>query len=289
MNALLDIPRIRASVAGQRVGRRISYVDATASTNELAWQTLDQLSAPQDTGPDKSASGGTCADGDASLDGLVVLAEHQTAGRGRFGRTWSDARGSSILCSVLLLDRDARLSGPWVSLATPVAVAEAVQRATGLLPTLKWPNDVHLQSRKCAGVLIERRRWRAGGAAWVVGVGINCLQHRGHFADVPGALATSLDIESSAPVHRSEVAIALLSSLESWLGAAQGRSEDALREAWLRCADMIGRPIRLRERGRIFAGSVIDLDPATGLVVQLDEGGVRAFAAAESSVVTDVQ
>src|SRR5690606_12415094 len=144
-----------------RFGRTHRALGATGSTNAdaLAWAT------------------------EGAPDGALVTAEHQTAGRGRHGRTWTDAPGLSLLASLLLrptLPPD-RLG--LLPLAAGLAAADAVESVTGLVPRLKWPNDVLLGGRKVGGLLLESRLGD-GPATVVLGLGLNVGQ-----ADFPPELA----------------------------------------------------------------------------------------------------
>ena len=112
-------------------------------------------------------------------EGAVAVAEHQTAGRGRLGRTWEDAPRSSLLCSVLLRPGSGVL--PQLSLVAALATAEAVEELTGREAQVKWPNDVLVDGRKVAGILLEQ----AGGAV-VAGIGVNVGQERGELTEVTG-------------------------------------------------------------------------------------------------------
>ena len=107
-------------------------------------------------------------------EGLVVAAEHQTAGRGRLGREWVTPARTSLTVSFLLVpDGPSAERWPWLPLLTGVAAAAAVRRVTGVQVSLKWPNDVLADDHKLGGILLERVE-RDGSAAAVVGVGINC-------------------------------------------------------------------------------------------------------------------
>ncbi len=246
----------------RRIGRRITVLSETESTNDVA-----------------------LAD-DGGEDGLAVFAEYQTRGRGRLGRRWSSPRGASVLCSVRLLDcpRTAQSSfGPAVlTLAAGVAVCDAAASAApDLSPTLRWPNDVVVNGKKLAGVLIESC-WRPGGRACAIGIGVNCLQQRGHFERDLGGLATSLEAESRHPICRLTVARRLLVELDRWL--ADPPDLTALRQAWLDRAEPLGQHIHVRQGGDDFLGTTVDLDPTAGLIVQLDGGGRRAFDPATTTL-----
>lgn len=122
---------------------------------------------------------------DASLpEGALVVAEHQTAGRGRLGRSWEAPPGTAMLCS-LLLRPPAERSAPELSLVAGVAVADAIERIVGLAVQIKWPNDVMLRRQKVAGCLAESR-----DDAVVLGIGINVNQTREQLPDGAGSLLT---------------------------------------------------------------------------------------------------
>lgn len=265
-SGLLQFDRIREARRAGRVGRCIEYVEVTTSTSDLAWERL----------------------ADTDFDGLVVLAEYQSAGRGRLGRSWSSPKGASLLCSVAILvpagDDDSRvLMGGQLMLLSAVAACDAIRRSTALAATIKWPNDILISRKKVAGILVESRSTSSGGHAYVIGMGINCLQQSGHMESLADQPVTSLDLESADPVDRTDLAIKLLAEVDHWVELPDEGKFTALREAWLARAEPMGGPARLLHAGRVVTGSMLDVDPAAALVVRLDDGGVRAFDAATTT------
>lgn len=260
----LRIDRIGAELRTRRIGRRIDYLESTSSTNDDAWRHIEANGA----------------------DGLVILAEYQSAGRGRSGRTWHSPRGASLLCSVLLIDGRAELTGNVLGLVAAVATRDAIVACTDTVPVIKWPNDLLVSGRKLGGILVESRLRHDGVRAYVVGIGINCLQQRGHLISTLSGSATSLELESAYPVDRTALAISLLTEFDRWLGEPRTWDDSCLRREWLARAEPMGKHVYLQHAGRVFSGLVIDLDPSTALVVQLDEGGVRAFDAGTTTIVT---
>ena len=258
----IQIERILSAIRPERVGRRIEYVRSTTSTNDEAWQQA----AAEDA------------------DGFVVLTEHQTAGRGRFGRRWESPRGASLLGSVLLVDDAGELSGDQLGLLSAVAVRDAILAGTDVVPTIRWPNDLLVGGRKLAGILVESRTQSGGERAYVIGIGINCLQHAGHLPPELRGRATSLEMESRYGVDRTELAITLLRQLDDWLATPAAWNDDQLRERWLAGAGPAGQRICLGQGDRIYSGAIVDVDPQAALVVRLDEGGVRAFKATDTTV-----
>ena len=209
-------------------------------------------------------------------EGVVVLADLQTAGRGRLGRSWSSPPGAGIYASVLLRPESAvaRL----LSIAAGVAIAEAIEEVTGLNPTVKWPNDVYLDgggghaARKVAGILTESGMTR--GETWVVvGFGINVLP-----AALPPQLtrATSLETELGRPVDRGELLAGCLVRLaERYRDLQAGRCGAVLDACRLRAASTFGRRVEWNDNGRALTGTVADIDDEGGLVVETTAGTAR--------------
>jgi BirA family biotin operon repressor/biotin-[acetyl-CoA-carboxylase] ligase len=243
----------------RRIGNQIKVFAETASTNSVAL--------------------------DSASDGLAVLADHQTAGRGRQGRSWLSPRGAGVLCSVLLITADRRnqrspeeirqahmrLQGA-LTLAAAVGACEAIRNATEITPAIKWPNDLRIAGRKLGGILIESADLDRDRHAWAVGIGINCLQHEGHFPPELRTTATSLEIEAAHPIDRLEVARALLQSWDHWLARAESEDLDAIHSTWLTYAEPVGQRVRLLSGGREYSGRTVAVDPAGGLIVQADNG-----------------
>jgi len=254
--------QLQAGWSPQRVGRHILFFPEVSSTNAVALDAAEK----------------------ADADGLAVLADYQSAGRGRLGRGWSSPRGASVLCSVLLIENADAASGSSpaednyiagrLTLASAVAACEAVRQAGDVVPSIKWPNDIRVRGRKLGGILIESRAV-AAGRAWVIGIGLNCLQHAGHFPPELRETATSIELESAHAVHRLEVARLLLQRLDAWL--AFSPAIEAVHSAWLTYAEPVGQHVRLRCEGREFSGRTEAVDPEGGLILQLDSGGRSWF------------
>ena len=155
--------------------------------------------------------------------GALVVAEHQTEGRGRHGRRWTDAPGSSLMLSIVLRPGELRPALPaerlgLVSLSAGLAVCEAVEAvAPELAPTLKWPNDVLLGAAKLAGVLPEVT-WTAGAPTVVLGVGVNVEQRQ--FPPSLTARATSLRLATGRAIDRLALLGPFLDALEGHLACA---------------------------------------------------------------------
>jgi BirA family biotin operon repressor/biotin-[acetyl-CoA-carboxylase] ligase len=202
---------------------------------------------------------------DGEAPGLVVVTEHQTAGRGRLDRVWVTPRGAALTLSLLVAPAVPPVRWPWLPLLTGLAVVDAV-RATGLEASLKWPNDVLVGDAKVAGILVERVE-REPAAMAVVGVGVNVTSTRD---ELPVPTATSLAL-AGGRVDRTTLLAGMLDAFsrryDGWVAAAG----DGLRPSYARVCSTIGRQVRVGlPMGHSLMGTAVDVDEAGRLLV--DDG-----------------
>jgi BirA family biotin operon repressor/biotin-[acetyl-CoA-carboxylase] ligase len=206
----------------------------------------------------------------------VVVADHQSAGRGRLRRTWEAPPGTSIAVSATVPVPQA--GAGWLPLLTGLAVLEAIEAATPLTGVLKWPNDVLLEAdgrRKVCGILGEV----APSGVVVLGAGINLTQSRDQ---LPVATATSLRL-SGAEVERSELVATYLTRLETWYAvlAAGGSAAGGARTAYRRRCSTIGEEVALSQAsGPDVVGRAVEVDDEGRLVIE-SAGERRAWAAGD--------
>ena len=207
---------------------------------------------------------------DGAPEGALVLTEHQTAGRGRFGRRWYDANAQSLLFSVVRPTLPPDRLG-LVTLVGGLAVAEAVADvAAPVRPEIKWPNDVLLGGRKCCGMLLESSL--GGPDPFVVlGIGLNVNQQA--FPDEIAERATSLRLETGQLIPRTPLLARLLGKLEHWTDRLALGEEDAVRQAFAARMAGLGRPatVRLAGRDRPLEGTVEGVDAAGALRLRVGE------------------
>jgi BirA family biotin operon repressor/biotin-[acetyl-CoA-carboxylase] ligase len=272
----LDAASVRDRVlTGTGLWSRVSAVAETGSTN------ADLVAAARA----------------GAAEGLVLVAERQTAGRGRLGRPWITEPGAALTFSVLLRPvMVAPAARSWLPLLTGVAVAAGIREQTGLDVSLKWPNDVVADGGdgpaglgKLAGILAE-----LAGDAIVIGVGLNVAStpalaaagagagHRGS-ALRPASLASI----GAAGVDRAALLTAILRQLELWYrrwtgGSPPGDAETSgLRAEYLRSCRTVGRDVRVElPGGAILTGRACDVDGAGRLLVGTDSG-VEAVSAGD--------
>jgi BirA family biotin operon repressor/biotin-[acetyl-CoA-carboxylase] ligase len=195
-------------------------------------------------------------------DGTVIVAEHQTAGRGRLDRTWEAPPGSGLVMSALIRPRGLDAAAwPWIPLMTGAAVADAV-RALGLEPRLKWPNDVEIDGKKLAGILVERVETPDGPAA-VIGIGLNVAMTA---EQLPIPAATSLSLEGSAATAEDTLA-AVLASLAAHYELLRV-DPAALRAAYLMSCATVGSTVEVSlPDDQTLSGEATDVDEHGRLVV----------------------
>jgi BirA family transcriptional regulator, biotin operon repressor / biotin---[acetyl-CoA-carboxylase] ligase len=193
-------------------------------------------------------------------EGVVAVADHQTAGRGRRGRDWVAPPESSLLVSVLLRPSLAPEGAQLVAMACGVAMAAAVERVAGFAPTLKWPNDLAVGDRKLAGILAE-----SDSGAVVVGIGVNVKWDE--FPSDLAETATACNIEAGRGVDRRELLTAFLEEL----GDRYARLEDVPGE-YQRGLATLGRRVRVMQAGGDIVGRAVGVGDSGELVVE-DEAG----------------
>ncbi|MFJ8308448.1 MULTISPECIES: biotin--[acetyl-CoA-carboxylase] ligase [unclassified Streptomyces] len=246
---------------------------------DALWTSLDVVTATGSTNSDLAAKA------DAMAEGAVLVAEEQTAGRGRLDRRWSAPARSGLFFSVLLKPGE---SVPverwgWLPLLTGVAVATGLARAAGLDTALKWPNDllvsVDAEERKAGGILAER----AGAESVVVGIGLN-VTLRADELPVPGA--GSLALAGALSTDRDTLLRAVLRSLEEWYGSWRAASGDpaasGLQEAYAAGCATLGRTVRAElPGGQSVRGEAVAVDGDGRLVLATSEGVQRPVAAGD--------
>jgi BirA family transcriptional regulator, biotin operon repressor / biotin---[acetyl-CoA-carboxylase] ligase len=208
-------------------------------------------------------------------EGRTVIADHQTAGRGRLGRTWASPSGAGLYVSVVL--RPGRDVVTLLTLAAGVALADAIERSTGLRPMLKWPNDVWLDGRKLGGILTEAGSRGNSVEHAVVGFGLN-ISRAAYPPDV-SSRAISLEEELGRPVDRGLVLAECLAALSArYEQLRQGRRAELL-DAWRTAAHpMLKRHVEWEQSGRTCHGVAVDVDDAGALIVETPAGRDRIIS-----------
>ena len=192
MSDRLIAGKLEAACRCATIGRQIIVQEQTGSTNDAILQV-------------------TTAN---SNEGLVLFAEHQTAGRGQRGNRWESAAGKGLWFSILLQPKLQINDSGRLTIWALETISDVIQTGFSLEPTIKLPNDVQLYSRKVAGVLVEMRAQAKAPHLAVVGIGINVNQSLEDFPAELQSRAISLAIAMHQPVDRQKLAIAILQNLD---------------------------------------------------------------------------
>lgn len=249
-------PLQRVGLDTERIGRQILWVRSTGSTNDLAWVQA----------------------GKGAKEGMLVLAEEQTAGRGRFGRVWMSPAGHGILCSVILQPDLAPEKAAWLTTIAALSVRQMSEEVTEVSSRIRWPNDVTMGGRKVAGVLVESRTLPGRHVpTYVVGMGVNVSTREQDFPPELRKEATSLEIAAGRVIDRLGAVRRLMELLDSaYVRLCRGETEQ-IAVAWREGSEVVSRRVEICERGAAHRGTVQDLDPSEGIFLRLDRGGIRRF------------
>lgn len=213
-------------------------------------------------------------------EGLLVLAEEQRAGRGRYGRRWEAPFGSCILASLLLRPTFLSPEGAFLLVAlSALAVAEAVEEETGRPCALKWPNDVLLEERKVCGILLEVEG-AAGHLEWaIVGWGLN-VNMDFHDSELAGR-AISLAEAFGHPFSRLSLLRACLKRMEVRYEALRAGQGETIRAAWRARLSLLGRMVEVMSPEGAFSGLALDVAPDGALLVRHPDGRLERVQAGD--------
>ena len=210
-----------------------------------------------------------------AAEGTVVLAEEQSAGRGRLERRWVSPPGC-IALSVVLYPQPSEL--PSLIMVASLAVANAIEAITGLKPGIKWPNDVRLNGKKVCGILVDSGQSADGKTYAVIGIGINANVKA---ADIGPVLqpATSLYDELGSEISRLEIVRQLLTEIERlYLSLKEG---DEVYRQWRYNLETLGKRVSADAGDIVFEGLADDVDEDGHLAIILDDGSLIFLAAGD--------
>lgn len=250
----LDVPFLEQALAGRIIGHRIHYHDTLDST-------MDETRKLAEAGAE---------------EGSVVIAEEQTAGRGRFSRAWISPRGLNLSFSVLLRPKAEQL--PYMNMAATLAVARTVADVAGLAPTIKWPNDVRVGGLKISGILIETAITESEANHAVVGIGLNVNFDPSKHEEIAD-ISTSLFRETSRFHNRTTVLQLLLEVFDDLYASV--REGQSLVHLWEQQLDTLGKSVRLAWQESVVEGLAEGVDAQGNLILRLADGSTFTATAGE--------
>jgi len=240
-----------------RVGSRIHYFDEVGSTQRVAAELA----------------------GEGAAQGTVVIAERQSAGRGRMGRSWHSPAGVNLYMTIILRPSMPLGQVPRLSLVAGVAAAEALETVAPGIVALKWPNDLWLSGRKACGIIAEAVTDATQGLRCVLlGIGINVNLA---LNDIPPDLrdkATSVRIATGHACDRIELASALFNRLHSRYMEIEANGFAAVRPAWERYSALTGKKVTVADAGKQQTGVVKGIDEEGALLLDTGVGTARILA-----------
>ena len=209
-------------------------------------------------------------------EGTVIIAEQQTAGKGRLGRVWQANPNENLTFSIILRPSAHPEQVNLLPLYVAVAVAQAIERATSLKVECKWPNDLLINGKKVAGILLEGSVKENQLEFVVVGIGVNVNQVA-FLGDLEGK-ATSLRLAIGKDLDRNALFREILNSLENNYKTLSSSGFKTVLPLWMARSSMINRQISVSEHGSVISGVVRGLSPEGGLILESPQGAKTLFA-----------
>ena len=260
---ILTPDQLRRRLKGNLFGKRVFHFFKTDSTNRVAME-LGYAGEPE---------------------GAVVLAEEQTAGRGRAGRAWHSERGTGLYFTVLLRPRLSPAQAPLLTMLAGLSARDAIEAQTGLTPELKWPNDLLVNGKKVGGILTEMHAEPSVVRFVIVGIGINVNQDK--FPVELAPIATSLRRESGKMNYRLELLVRLLTQFEADYNRYLRSGAAFVVERFLKVSDFTnGRRVRVDSGSESYMGTTAGLSSEGLLLVERENGTLVTVIAGD---VTEVR
>ena len=256
---LLTPSEVKPLLGTKQLGRVIHYFQTIDSTNSKAYQL---------------ALGG-------AKEGELVIAESQGKGRGRLGRHWFSPPFLNLYLSLILRPKIPPQQASLVTLMAAVATADAIRKFTGLLPLIKWPNDILLKERKVAGLLNEINSEMDRVHFIILGIGVNLNVDGKMFPKEVRTLATSLKEEMGHSISRKTFLQFLLRELEGWYTIFLKEGTAAILKAWRARAQIKGRRVKVHSFGETLVGVAIDVDTDGALILETAQGERKRVVAGD--------
>ena len=255
-------------VPPEGIGHVLRHLPSTDSTNRVAREWVAGAAGAAGGAGAGATRATLAAMVTGAPDGAVVLADTQEAGRGRLGRTWTSSPGQNLLFTVILKNREPLISNHEargvLPLATSLAVADTIQSfiANGSVQ-IKWPNDVQVDGKKCAGILVES----VADEAFLIGIGLNV--NESDFSDDLVETATSLLLQDGRRKDRKAVYLHLVNALNKWLPRVF-KDPKSILDVYIQRLAGIGNPVTLRTPQAQIHGTLVGIHDDGGLIVKSD-------------------
>ena len=245
-----DVANIKENLNCVQIGSEILFLPEIDSTNNLVKEYANNN----------------------AQEGLVIIAESQTGGRGRMGRFWHSPPETGIYLSILLkpnLNPD-HLS--FITLLAGVSAISTINEISHQRANLKWPNDILINDKKVCGILCEMTQEQGNSFSVVIGIGININQVPGQFSEDLKKTATSLRIVNGSPINRLTVIRSLLTTLDREYSFFLAEGGHSVIKKWKLNTDLFGKKISVKRGPFIITGTAMDIDKSGRLIFHQDNG-----------------
>lgn len=260
---VLTVEEIATHLASTCIGRQLICRAEASSTNSDAFRLAEQ----------------------GAEEGTVVLADSQSGGKGRMGRTWASPAGVNLYCSIILRPGVMPYEAPQLTFLSAVAVARAIEQVIGFGPEIKWPNDVLIHGNKVAGLLNEMSAETDGINFVILGIGVNLNMTAEQFPSDLRHPATSLMLETGRPVSRAAFAAVMLNELDRLYAEFISQGFAPVREEWQRRCNAHGRQLAVSDGGvEIVRGAFAGIDGSGALLVSGADGTVNRILSGDVRV-----
>jgi BirA family biotin operon repressor/biotin-[acetyl-CoA-carboxylase] ligase len=210
-------------------------------------------------------------------EGMLLIAETQTDGKGRLDRKWFSPPGVNLYFSVVLRPKIDCAQATILALLAGVAVAHAVRERSGLIPGLKWPNDILIHEKKVAGILAELAADGKSIKHLILGIGLNVNLEASMLPPDLSKTATSLKIESGRTVSRLEMLVTMVNQIERWYTVFLDQGPTPILKEYIQLSHTIGRQIQVVCRDNVLEGEAAGLAPNGGLILCGHDGTSRTI------------
>ena len=257
----MDIEAIRRNLTARSgvIGREIVFYDITSSTN------LEVLRLASEGYP----------------EGTVVIADGQTAGKGRRGRTWLSPAGKNLYMSILLTPRMRLKEAAVLTIMTSAACVSALAESTALPVSIKWPNDIMVSERKLGGILTEAGAGGEGICRFVIGIGINVNWDLAELPEEIRAASASILNETGKKASRTEIAAAILKEMDGWYATLLAGGPRPVVEAWRELSSTLGREVRVTMEDTAVQGTAEGMDEEGRLLLRRTDGNLERISAGD--------
>jgi len=243
--------------------RDIIFLDSTTSTNDVALDLIKTIPAPE---------------------GIIIIADSQTAGRGRFRRKWISPPGINVYFTAILRAPEDPRDTPLSGLVCAIATAEAIRECSGIRAEIKWPNDVIINHRKTAGVLVETRTGAHGIEFLVAGIGINVNMDQEMFPKEIKDVSTSIMMEAGREIDRVKILRSLIINLDILYKKLLDRDKQAIKQSFNQLNFLFNKEIMIDHNGVVYSGIAMDIDDHGCLHVRLDSHHIKTFISGEVTI-----